>query len=106
MAPAVDGPENPQPVRTVLESLVASRSTGTLTVVHGDETCSIYLLFGHVFHAVCGDLEGTDAFRHALGWDVAICRFDKQRALPTKETVREPTRSLLESPGADSRPQS
>lgn len=105
----VAGPESgqsPEPVRGVLESLVANRSTGTLTIVGGNETCSIYVLFGHVFHAECGPLEGSDALRRALSWNAAVCRFDKKAALPTKETIRESTQSLLESPQNDSLPQS
>ena len=98
--------QSPEPVRGVLESLVAHRSTGTLTVVQGDETCSLYVLFGHFFHAECGPLEGSEAFHRALSWDAAVCRFDKKAALPTKETIRESTQSLLESPQNDSLPQS
>ena len=98
--------EGQRSVRAMIESLHASRSTGMLTIIHSDETCSMSVLFGHFYHAECGLREGADAVRHALSWNVAVCRFDKTAPLPKKETITQSTGSLLESLATDSPPQS
>jgi hypothetical protein len=81
------------PLMTLLVGLQASRATGMLTVTHSDQACSLYILFGHLFHATCGGLEGEKALQEALSWSDGTYSFDKKSSLPTAETV---TRTLDE----------
>ena len=81
------------PLRTLLLGLQSSRATGTLTITGADQTCSLYMLFGHLFHAICGESEGEPALHEALSWSDGSYSFDRKSTLPTAETV---TRSLDE----------
>jgi hypothetical protein len=81
------------PLRTLLVGLQASRATGTLTITRGDQACSLYMLFGHLFHATCGAIEGEPAVYEALSWTDGTYSLDKKSSLPTAETV---TRTLDE----------
>ncbi len=81
------------PLRTLLVGLQAGRATGTLAITRGDQVCSLYMLFGHLFHANCGLIEGEKAVQEALAWPDGTYSFDKKSSLPTAETV---TRTLDE----------
>jgi hypothetical protein len=72
-----------------MRALKTDRATGCLRVVSGDQSCYLYFLFGHVFHAECGSLEGEAALQTALGWPRVTSVFDKEATLPTKETFTD-----------------
>lgn len=54
------------PHATTIQCLVTSMSTGKLEVTSGDRSCSLYFLFGRLFHAENGSLKGEDALHAAL----------------------------------------
>lgn len=74
-------------LRTLLLDFQSSRATGTLTVTRGDLDCSLYMLFGHLFHATCGVTESEQAVHEALSWSEGTYSFDRKSTLPTAETV-------------------
>ncbi len=72
-------------VATLLDRL---RATGHLTLESpGRGKCSIYMLFGHVFHAEGPVGEGDAALNDALTWSSFAYSFDKKAKLPAKETI-------------------
>jgi hypothetical protein len=77
-----------KPLKPVIQALMSGRSTGLLTVSSplGD-TCTIGFLFGHMFHAECGSVEGEEALRMALSWASSTSSFNPKAQLPTKETI-------------------
>jgi hypothetical protein len=89
----------------------AERATGTLAVQSGSESCSLYFLFGHLFHA-SGQLgEGEDVVVDALGWSDGDYQFDPRAKLPAEETIKSSPSELIATAGtrqgepAGSRPQ-
>lgn len=77
-----------KPLRTVMQTLMRNRATGLLTVSSpAGERCSISFLFGHIFHAECGSVEGEDALQMALNWANSTSSFNPKAQLPTKETI-------------------
>ena len=94
-------PENPAgslaqtSLRTLLLTMQARRATGTLTVTSNGQTCSLHLLFGHLFHASCGEVEGEQAIQAALSWADGSYAFNPKARLPTAETIKRPTDLVL-----------
>ena len=85
-----------QPALNVfLSSIQSERETGTLQVTAAGRTGSLYFLFGHLFHAVCGMQTGEVAVRECLAWHDAHYAFDKQPPLPTVETIERPLDEIL-----------
>ncbi|HVS05217.1 MAG TPA: DUF4388 domain-containing protein [Candidatus Dormibacteraeota bacterium] len=80
---------------TLLLTMQARRATGTLTLTRNDEICSLHLLFGHLFHANCGKVEGEQAVQAALSWADGSYSFDPKARLPTAETIKRPTDLVL-----------
>ena len=74
-------------LKPVLQALMRKRATGLLTVTSGAEKCSIAMLFGYIFHAEYGSVEGEQALRAALAWTNPTTSFDPKTQLPTKETM-------------------
>lgn len=83
------------PPRTLLLTMQARRATGTLTITRNDQTCSLYFLFGHLFHASCGEVEGEQAVQAALSWADGSYAFNPKARLPTAETIKRPTNQVL-----------
>jgi len=81
-------------LRELIRALMSGRSTGLLTVSSAGESCTIAFLFGRVFHAACGAVEGEDALRTALGWTNPMSSFNPKAQLPVKETIIRPIDSL------------
>jgi hypothetical protein len=80
---------------SLLETMQAERATGTLSVRRGDAACSLYFLFGHLFHAA-GDLgQGEEAVIAALTWGDGQFNFDPRAKLPAEETIKAATADLL-----------
>ncbi len=75
-------------VGALLDRLTSQRATGHLTLESpGRGECSIYMLFGHVFHAEGPVGEGDAALNDALTWSSFTYSFDKKAKLPAKETI-------------------
>jgi hypothetical protein len=80
---------------SLLEAMQSERATGTLSVASGDANCSLYFLFGHLFHAA-GDLgQGEEAVIAALSWKDGQFTFDPRAKLPAEETIKAATTELL-----------
>src|SRR5437899_438270 len=74
----------------------SERATGTLSLEQGGEQCSLFFLFGHLFHAT-GDLgQGEEAVVNALGWTDGNFTFDPRAKLPAEETIKAATSELLQ----------
>ena len=73
---------------TLLRSIQTDRTTGTLTVQNGGDSCSLYFLFGHLFHATSSEGQGEEVVIVALGWDDGSYQFVRRGKLPTTETIR------------------
>jgi len=81
---------------SLLEAMQSERATGTLSLQQGGEQCSLFFLFGHLFHAT-GDLgQGEEAVVNALGWTDGSFTFDPRAKLPAEETIKAATSELLE----------
>jgi hypothetical protein len=93
----IDTPSSLGPVglRAVLRSMQTGRETGTLLLTSADRTGSLYFLFGHLFHAVCGTLTGERALQECLTWQDFRYTFDKTAQLPTEETIERPIDQIL-----------
>jgi len=80
---------------SLLEAMQAERATGTLSVSKPDANCSLYFLFGHLFHAAGDDIQGEDVVIDALAWDDGQFTFDPRAKLPAEETIKSATSDLL-----------
>jgi len=80
---------------SLLEAMQVERATGTLSVSRGDAKCSLFFLFGHLFHAAGTGGEGEDAILAALSWSDGQFTFDPRAKLPAEETIRMSTAELL-----------
>jgi hypothetical protein len=92
-----NGSLNDTNLRTLLESAQTERATGTLTVRNGmDGACTLYFLFGHLFHALGEGVDGDDAVVKALKWSSGEFDFDAKAKLPADETVKGSIPELIE----------
>jgi Domain of unknown function (DUF4388) len=82
-------------LRKWLLSANAQRVTGTLQVTAGGRTCSIYFLFGHLFHVASDTLTGEPALQECLTWQDIQYTFDPKAKLPTEETIERPVDQIL-----------
>jgi hypothetical protein len=73
----------------------AERATGTLTIEKGGDKCSLYLLFGHLFHATGSGGQGEEVVIDALGWDDGSYQFNRRSKLPAKETIKASQAELI-----------
>src|SRR5438128_3328153 len=67
-APPGQSPAGHTSLAATIQALARDRATGKLEVTSGDRSCSLYFLFGHLFHAESGSFKGEDALQAALGW--------------------------------------
>ncbi len=86
---------------TLLQSMQAERATGTLTIDNSGDSCSLYFLFGHLFHASGPGGQGEEVVIDALGWDDGSYQFDPRAKLPAEETIKASPAELIAA--ADSR---
>ena len=84
-----------EPLNVFLRSFQTQRATGTVQVTTGGYTGSLYFLFGHLFHAVCGTATGEAALQEMLGWHDVQYTFDTKSPLPTEETIERPIDQIL-----------
>ena len=80
---------------TLLQSMQAERATGTLTIDNGGDSCSLYFLFGHLFHASGPGGQGEEVVIDALGWDEGSFQFDPRAKLPAEETIKASPAELI-----------
>jgi hypothetical protein len=71
----------------LLETMQAERATGTLAIQNGSNSCSLYFLFGHLFHASGPSGQGEEVVVNALGWHEGSFQFDPRAKLPAEETI-------------------
>jgi hypothetical protein len=88
-------------LRSLLEEAQTERATGTLTLRDNGRMCTLYFLFGHLFHALNEGMTGDDAVVSALGWDNGDFDFDPKAKLPADETVKATIPELVDSAGSD-----
>jgi Domain of unknown function (DUF4388) len=86
---------------TLLQSMQAERATGTLTIDNSGDSCSLYFLFGHLFHASGPGGQGEEVVIDALGWHDGSYQFDPRAKLPAEETIKASPAELIAA--ADSR---
>ena len=80
---------------TLLQSMQAERATGTLTIDNGGDNCSLYFLFGHLFHASGPGGQGEEVVIDALGWEDGSYQFDPRAKLPAEETIKASPAELI-----------
>jgi hypothetical protein len=80
---------------TLLQSMQAERATGTLTIDNSGDNCSLYFLFGHLFHASGPGGQGEEVVIDALGWDDGSYQFDPRAKLPAEETIKASPAELI-----------
>ncbi len=80
---------------TLLQSMQAERATGTLTIDNGGDSCSLYFLFGHLFHASGPGGQGEEVVIDALGWEDGSYQFDPRAKLPAEETIKASPAELI-----------
>jgi hypothetical protein len=80
---------------TLLQAMQAERATGTLTIDNGGDSCSLYFLFGHLFHASGPSGQGEEVVIDALGWDDGSYQFDPRAKLPAEETIKASPAELI-----------
>ena len=80
---------------TLLQSMQAERATGTLTIDNSGDNCSLYFLFGHLFHASGPGGQGEEVVIDALGWEDGSYQFDPRAKLPAEETIKASPAELI-----------
>ena len=89
------GSLDPSSLRKWLLSAKAQRKTGTLQLTAGGRTCSLYFLFGHLFHVASDTLTGEPALQECLTWPDMKYTFDAKAKLPTEETIARSIDQIL-----------
>jgi hypothetical protein len=80
---------------SLLQTMQSERATGTLTLEDGADNCSLFFLFGHLFHATADDGDGEDVVLRALSWHEGNFRFDPRAKLPAEETIKSSPAELI-----------
>ncbi len=80
---------------SLLQTMQSERATGTLTLEDGSDSCSMFFLFGHLFHAVSAAGDGEDVVIRALGWHEGNFHFDPRAKLPAEETIKSSPAELI-----------
>jgi Domain of unknown function (DUF4388) len=80
---------------SVLLDLQSKRATGALVVSSPGGRCSLYLLFGHLFHAVGDPGHGPEAVLTTLSWTQGDFVFDPRASLPMEQTISATTGELV-----------
>jgi hypothetical protein len=82
-------------LKLVIQTAHARRETVTLQVTAGGRTCSLYFLFGHLFHAESDTLKGEAALKECLTWQDVRYTFDTKTEMPKEETITRPIDQIL-----------
>ena len=86
---------DPASLRKLLLSAQMNRWTGALRLTTGERTCSLYFLFGHLFHAASEGVTGESALQDCLNWHDSSFTFDAKARLPREETIERPIDQIL-----------
>jgi hypothetical protein len=89
---------------TLLQTMQSERATGTLTLENGTDSCALYFLFGHLFHAAGPGGDGEDVVVRALGWRSGTFHFDPRAKLPAEETIKSSPAELIAAAEAGAEP--
>ncbi len=89
------GSFDPSSLRRWLLSAKVQRRTGTLRLTAGARTCSLYFLFGHLFHVASDTLTCEPALQECLTWPDIQYTFDAKAKLPIEETIARPIDQIL-----------
>ena len=84
----------------LLETMQAERATGTLALQNGSDSCSLYFLFGHLFHASGPAGQGEEVVVDALNWHDGTFHFDPRAKLPAEETIKSSPAELIAAAGS------
>jgi Domain of unknown function (DUF4388) len=80
---------------SLLQTMQSERATGTLSLEAGTESCSLFFLFGHLFHATGPDGDGEAVVLRALSWTGGNYHFDPRAKLPAEETIKSSPAELI-----------
>ena len=80
---------------SLLQTMQSERATGTLSLEDGSDSCSLFFLFGHLFHAVSPSGDGEDVVIRALSWHEGSFHFDPRAKLPAEETIKSSPAELI-----------
>ncbi|HWF57534.1 MAG TPA: DUF4388 domain-containing protein [Candidatus Dormibacteraeota bacterium] len=80
---------------SLLQTMQSERATGTLSLEDGSDSCSLFFLFGHLFHATAPDGDGEEVVLRALSWHDGSFRFDPRAKLPAEETIKSSPAELI-----------
>jgi hypothetical protein len=80
---------------SLLQTMQSERATGTLTLEGGSDSCSMFFLFGHLFHAVSPAGDGEEVVIRALSWHDGNFHFDPRAKLPAEETIKSSPAELI-----------
>ena len=80
---------------SLLQTMQSERATGTLHLDAGEQRCSLYFLFGHLFHATGLDGDGEAVVIRALSWTDGNYHFDRRARLVARETVKSSPAELI-----------
>ncbi len=80
---------------SLLQTMQSERATGTLTLDNGADSCALYFLFGHLFHAAGPGGDGEEVVIRALGWRSGTFHFDPRAKLPAEETIKSSPAELI-----------
>lgn len=80
---------------SLLQTMQSERATGTLTLEDGADSCSLFFLFGHLFHATAAEGDGEEVVLKALSWHDGSFRFDPRAKLPAEETIKSSPAELI-----------
>ena len=80
---------------SLLQTMQSERATGTLTLEDSSDSCSMFFLFGHLFHAVSPEGDGEEVVLRALSWRAGNFHFDPRAKLPAEETIKSSPAELI-----------
>ncbi len=80
---------------SLLQTMQSERATGTLALENGGDSCSLFFLFGHLFHASDASKQGEDVVVDALTWTTGNYQFDPRAKLPAEETIKSSPADLI-----------
>jgi Domain of unknown function (DUF4388) len=80
---------------SLLQTMQSERATGRLNLDAGEQSCSLFFLFGHLFHATGPDGDGEAVVIRALSWTVGNYHFERRAKLGAIETVKSSPGELI-----------
>lgn len=80
---------------SLLQTMQSERATGTLHLDAGEQRCSLFFLFGHLFHATGPDGDGEAVVIRALSWTDGHYHYDRRAKLVARETVKSSPAELI-----------